>query len=354
MRIALDATYSVDPHASGIAIYSRELMAGLAEKFPREQFLHCYRPKQWTRAPRAADTTVRRRLLLPAIPTFRADVFHALNQRVDSRPTRAVVSTFHDLFVMTGQYSSAEFRKRFTAQARRAAANSDRIIAVSQFTADLVADLLQFDRSRIRVVYHGVNPPDHSFEASRENTVLFVGALQIRKNVSRLVEAFERIPSDWRLVLAGSTHGYGADQIIERIARSPARERITMPGYLPRSELDRLYATASIFAFPSLDEGFGIPVLDAMAHGVPVVTSSRSSSTSMPSAMAEIAGDAAVFVNPENTDEIAAALARLMKDPDLRETLSRRGRERARLYTWDRAVSETYQVYRDANPKRYF
>jgi glycosyltransferase involved in cell wall biosynthesis len=350
VRIALDATYSIDPHPSGIAVYSRELLQGLAHAYTQDEFLFCYRPKQWKRASPATLPNVRRRLLQPPLPSFNADLFHALNQRVDRRPAKKVVSTFHDLFVMTGEYSSPEFRKRFTEQAGRAARNSDLIIAVSEFTANQVSSLLQFDSSRIRVVPHGVHQPIVKSGSQRENLILFVGALQIRKNVVRLVEAFERLSAhrqdrglggdSWRLVLAGAPSGYQADMILERIEKSICRDRIEIAGYVSPSELETLYSRASIFALPSLDEGFGIPVLEAMVHGVPVVTSSRS-------ALIEVAGNAALLVDPCDVEELECALNRLVNNPELRAELSNLGRARAKCYTWARAVKATYSVYRE-------
>jgi glycosyltransferase involved in cell wall biosynthesis len=337
VQIALDATYSVDPHPSGIAVYSREIVSGLAAAYPQDDFFHCYRVKQWKHAPRIAVSNVRRRLLLPPLPNFRADLFHGLNQRVDRRPARFVASTFHDLFVMTGDYSSPSFRARFTEQARTAARNSDFVIAVSSFTAAQVADLLRYERSRIEVIPHGVRLP-LDVSTGRENMILSVGALQLRKNIVRLVAAFERLPRCWRLMLAGAPTGYGAAGILERIAASPARERISVTGYVAAPELERLYGRASIFAFPSLDEGFGIPVLEAMAHGTPVVTSNRS-------ALPETAGDAAWLVDPYETDQIHSALAKLAGDPDLRNQLSAKGRARAALFSWEKAVGATHRVY---------
>lgn len=341
MRIALDATYSVDLQPSGIGIYSRELLSGLARNFPDDEFLHCYRVKQLSHAPKGGFPNVQRRLLLPPLKTFGARLFHALNQRVDRRPAKTVISTFHDLFVMTGDYSSRSFRVRFKEQARRAARNSDFIIAVSQFTANQVSSLLDFDGARIRVVPHGVQQCSLATGPEREKMILFVGALQTRKNILRLVEAFESQPKEWRLVLAGAPAGYQAANILERIERSACRERIQVTGYVSREELDKLYACAAIFAFPSLDEGFGIPVLEAMAQGVPVITSNRS-------ALAEVAAAAAILIDPEQTDELRSALERLIQDEDLRARLIEQGRSRAREYTWDRAVRSTYAVYKEA------
>ena len=347
MQIALDATYSVDPYPSGIAIYSGELLSGLPQRYPEHRFVFCYRLKQWRKAVETMAPNVRTRPLLPPLPTFRADIFHALNQRVDRRPAKIVISTFHDLFVLTGEYSSPDFRTRFAAQARQAAAHSDFIIAVSEFTATQIVELLSFDRSRIRVVPHGV----HSLQgvastgAAREKIVLFVGALQVRKNVLRLVQAFRCLPQDWRLVLAGAPLGYGADRILQEIPGNSA-DRVEVTGYITRDKLLELYSRASIFAFPSLDEGFGIPVLEAMAQGLPVVTSNRS-------ALAEVAGGAALLIDPEETDQLCEALRRLADDERLRTKLASLGRLRAQGFTWERTLTKTFEVYKEA-AENYF
>ncbi len=165
-----------------------------------------------------------------------------------------------------------------------------------------------------------------------------VGAIQKRKNIARLVEAFEAVDPTWRLVLIGSD-GYGAAEIHARIAASPAAQRISVLGYVTPEELAAWYARAMVFAFPSLDEGFGMPVLEAMAAGAPVMTSSRS-------ALPEVAGEAALLADPEDTGALVDALQRLTEDEDLRTRLSRLGVERARLFTWEKAVNETWDVYR--------
>ncbi len=306
-----------------------------------DEFLCCYRPKQFRRSTALPFPNAQRRLLLPPMPTFRADLFHGLNQRVDRRQAKRVISTFHDLFVLTGEYSSPEFRVRFAEQARRAAANSDFIIAVSEFTANQVHQLLGVERSRIVVIPHGVHAASFETPARREKMVLSVGAIQIRKNIGRLVDAFESTPEDWTLVLAGAPSGYRAAEILERIERSRCRDRIRVTGYVTPQELQRLYSRASIFAFPSLAEGFGIPVLEAMAHGVPVMTSQGS-------ALEEVAGDAALLVDPEQTEEIASALFRLTHDADLRATLVDRGHTRAQRYSWEQAARLTHEAYETA------
>ena len=270
-------------------------------------------------------------------------MFHALNQRVDA-PGRRTVTTFHDLFVITGEYSTPEFRKRFTEQARQAARRSDLIIAVSLFTANQVEEFLAVEPSRIRVIPHGVRVVSEgaatTVSTTRQNLVLFVGAIQRRKNVARLVRAFERMPASWRLALAGAADGFGAAEELRAVELSPRKSHIDVLGYVTRLELESLYRRARIFAFPSLDEGFGMPVLDAMANSVPVITSRRS-------ALPEVAGGAALLVNPEDQDEIAAALVRLASDEALRDDLAQRGRERALQCSWDSALARTWEVYRE-------
>jgi glycosyltransferase involved in cell wall biosynthesis len=337
LTIALDATYSLDDNLSGVGVYSRTLLHGLAAAHPEADFLWCYRAHRLRRS--WAETlpgNCRRRLLQEPVVPRGADLFHALNQRLPRARFRHPVATFHDLFVLTGEYSTPEFQLRFAEQARHAA-QAEAIITVSEFTAGQVHELLGVERSRIHVVRHGATWRK-SGGAPREKVILHVGAIQRRKNIIRLVEAFESVPAPWRLILAGS-NGFGAEAILRRIESSPARERIHLPGYVTEEKLDALYQRAGVFAFPSLDEGFGMPVLDAMAAGVPVVTSNRS-------ALPEVAGDAALLVNPFDTGALAAALHDLTADEELRTRLAILGTERARRFTWESAIQQTWQVYR--------
>jgi glycosyltransferase involved in cell wall biosynthesis len=334
VTIALDATYSLGKNLSGVGVYSREILFGVAAAHRTEKFHFCYRPHRFLKSFHDKLPPNASRRLLRGAPS--AGIFHALNQRVDAK-ARRTVSTFHDLFVMTGDYSTPEFQARFTAQARGAAERSDLIIAVSNFTASQIEQLLQVEPSRIRVIHHGVRIPNRAVTARSGNPklVLSVGAIQRRKNIARLVKAFELLPAEWRLALAGAPDGFGAAEELRAVEESPARARIDVLGYVSSGQLDDLYRRASIFAFPSLDEGFGMPILEAMAHGVPVLTSNCS-------AMPEVSGGAAFLVDPQN---IGDALLNLATDESLRETLIRRGRERIKPMTWDAALEKTWAVY---------
>ena len=339
MKIALDATYSLDPNLSGVGVYSSEILHGLAQAHPEAGYFFYYRPHRFLRSfSERLPARCRRRLLWKNHSTS-ADLFHGLNQRIDSANKRTV-STFHDLFVLTGDYSTSEFRLKFAAQARTAAERSDLIITVSRFTAGQVEELLRVEPSRIRVIRHGVRRV--SSEApprERERMILFVGAIQRRKNVARLVEAFEQAAPGWKLLLAGSC-GFGAEETIQRIEASPRKKDISVLGYVSDQVLEDLYRRASVFAFPSLDEGFGMPVLDAMARGVPVLTSNVS-------ALPEVAGDAALLVDPRNTESIADGLGKLTEDQTLRAHLAQQGVLWSQQFSWEKAVEETWEVYQE-------
>ncbi|MGH9630580.1 MAG: glycosyltransferase family 4 protein [Bryobacteraceae bacterium] len=342
MSISLDATYSLGKNLSGVGVYSNEIMFGLAQAHETVRFQFCYRPHRFFRSLRKALPPNCSRFLLHDLwgAPPGSELFHGLNQRLPKRRPRKTVTTFHDLFVLTGEYSTAEFRARFAKQAREAAQASDLIIAVSQFTAGQVIALLGIESSRLRVIHHGVHGVECAFgQQSREKMILHVGAIQERKNVSRLVSAFESTPSDWTLVLAGSL-GYGAGKTLQRIQSSPAKERIKLTGYIPAEDLEQLYSRASIFAFPSLDEGFGMPVLDAMARGIPVLTSNRS-------ALPEVAGDAAILVDPLDGDAIQRSLNQLIYDCRLRESMTARGLAHVHSFSWPAAIAKTWNVYKE-------
>ncbi|MEZ5361562.1 MAG: glycosyltransferase family 1 protein [Bryobacterales bacterium] len=354
MRIALDATYSLGAEPSGVAVYCRSLIDELCALHPDVSFYLAYRPNRLTRAFREthpAKNCTRVVLEGPATRLWsrRVDLFHGLNQRLPSARFARKVVTFHDLFVMTAEYSSPEFRAKFTDLAKRAAEQADHIIAVSGFTASETARLLGYPREKITTIYHGVRtPPRYTQvelsvlrkELSLDGPfVLHVGAIQTRKNCLRLIDAFERIPGGPLLVFAGGA-GYGADETLARIDLSPAKSRIRWLGYVDADTRAKLYRTATALAFPSLAEGFGLPVLEAMAAGLPVLASNTS-------ALPEVAGGAAVLVDPLDIDAMGEGLTRLLADEELRHEFAEKGMRRAEELTWRRAAQQTWQVYQD-------
>lgn len=341
--IHLDATYSVSPQPTGVGNVSLEILRGLTSRHPEDVYCYCYRPHRFL--PSFQDDLPKnayRSLLIDGWFPLRPTLFHGLNQRLPRIPAKHMVSTFHDLFVMTSEYSTVAFRERFTQQARDAAERSDVICCVSAFTAAQVEELLKVDRSRIRVIHHGARPPAPEKvkpAEEREPVVLFVGGIQKRKNAVGLIHAFSALPAPWRLVLVGD-RGYGWEEAEMAIAESPARQRIQQTGYCDDATLQHLYATASVFAFPSFDEGFGLPVLEAMGWGLPVLTSNRAS-------IPEVAGDAALLIDPYHPSALRDALVHLAENETARKDLAAKGLIHVRAFTWERAVDATYAVYQE-------
>jgi glycosyltransferase involved in cell wall biosynthesis len=284
------------------------------------------------------------RLRRPAVEraTGPVDVVHA-TAHVASASRAPWVATVHDLHFLhePGHFTPRGVRV-FTRFLDLVVAEAAVVVCPSEATRADCVDA-GIDPGRLRVVPWGtaVAPvaPAAVDRARRHHGlerpyVLFAGTREPRKNLSRLLEAFARLgPVDADLVLVGP-EGWGGE---EPGAEAAARRL----GFLPRNELDALYAGAAAVCYPSLREGFGLPVLEAMAQGAAVLTSATT-------ATAEVAGAAAVLVDPQDVDAIAGGLRRLLGDADLRARLGAAARERAATYTWARTATGMVQAYRDA------
>lgn len=214
------------------------------------------------------------------------------------------------------------------------------VISVSENTkADLVS-LYQVAPEKITVIHEGFIE-NKKEGGARKNTILFIGRLEERKNVIRIIEAFEILKKKYALphtlVLAGKT-GYSYEQIASRIRSSEFRSDIQELGYITQEEKEQLLREASVFVFPSLYEGFGLPILEAQSFGVPVLTSATSS-------LPEVAGEGAVFVDPLNTAEIAEKLyLTISLEEANREALVQRGYENLRRFSWERCAKNIAQI----------
>jgi glycosyltransferase involved in cell wall biosynthesis len=263
---------------------------------------------------------------------------------------RAQVATVHDLaFVAMPNTVSPATLHGLQQHLPQTLYHADLLISVSDATAGDLVDRLSTSSRSIRTIHEGVDPgfadgatkdpPDETPEAY----LLFVSTLEPRKNVIGVLRAF-RLMVEWGyqgdLVLVGRW-GWRTDTIREEIESSPVRHRIHHLDYVDRPHLAALYGGADALLFPSWLEGFGLPLLESMACGTPVVTSGSA-------AMPEIAGPAAVYVDPESPHSIASATTALLRDPQHRERLVALGRERAKKFSWDRAAEATAQVLRQA------
>ena len=360
--IALDATYTVEPEPSGIAVYSRKLVEALAGLETPHQFLLCYRLSRLGRrgeflrpAPRPGSRKTHFSVRLFQEPlTFwlpwQAELFHSLAQRPPAFRFKREIVTVFDIFPITGhEYSSAEFRRKFSALLLEAVDRAACVITASRYTAEQLMEHTSVSRGKLRVIPLGVDPPPLNLSPeerllARERRVgggnqmiLSVGVLQTRKNTLNALRALEMLPERYRLILAGGD-GYGSEAIHEYIRSRGLAPRVQVRGYISLEELGALYQSASVLLFPSWEEGFGLPVLEAMANGLPVVASQTAS-------LPEVGGEAALYVDPRDPRDIAEKVQRAVEDSERREKMIQQGLSRAREFSWRRVAEATLQVY---------
>lgn len=273
--------------------------------------------------------------------------FFAPRTQLPYAPT--LVATVHDVAFAAMPWTVApatleELREHLGPSLYR----SERIIAVSEATAGDLKEHLKVSPRRITTVHEGIDPTFPDSEAPRpealpERYLLFVSTLEPRKNVVNLLRAFQLVV-EWgypgSLVLVGRW-GWRTEAIQAELEASAARSRIIHLDYIERDTLPVVFREAEALLFPSWLEGFGLPILEAMACGTPVVTSGRS-------AMPEVAGPAAVYVDPASPHGIASGVLSLVQDPEHRRRLAEAGRERAARFRWEATAAATAQVIRQA------
>jgi glycosyltransferase involved in cell wall biosynthesis len=297
-------------------------------------------------------------MILPGLAAkHELDVLHVPSyRRMVLRSPCARVGTIHDLapFHVSGKYDLARmFYGRVVV--KRLAHRQDRIIAISENTARDIQRFFGIARQKIEVIHNGLEHgrffPRSRSQAKQEAKhkyrfdkpfFLYVARLEHPgKNHVRLIDAFDRFKirsrSDWQLVFGGSDW-HGAEAIHERVKASPFREDIRSLGFIPNEDLPGLYRAADVFVYPSLYEGFGLPPLEAMACGTPVICSDRGS-------LAEVVGEAARIVDPENVEEMSLALGQFAEHGETREDYVRRGLLRAQLFNWKTTAQRTLEVY---------
>ncbi len=270
------------------------------------------------------------------------DVVQSLHPLLMPARHAARLVTIHDLdFLDHPERTSAEIRRDYPALAPAHARMADRVIAVSRFTAGEVERRLGVPAGRISVCSPGA--PDWAPRESEpaRGYVLFLGSLEPRKNVGVLLDAYAQLAAQRadgpRLVLAGRP-GDGSAAWIDRTRSAPLAGRVDLPGYVAPSDRRALVAGALVLVMPSFMEGFGIPALEAMTLGVPVIASSRG-------ALPEVVGDAALLFDPLDPAALAAALTRVIDDAHLRRGMTERGRARAAAYSWDMTAARTREAW---------
>jgi glycosyltransferase involved in cell wall biosynthesis len=378
MKVAIDIS-CIRGERAGIGTYAVNLLHGL-EKVDRENKYVLY--TFYSRSPGfRLDETV-----LPVTKNFRlekknlpfrlarvmltnmgvpieffigsCDVLHGLDHSAHYSKKAKLVITVHDLAFLlypTKGFNSPEFMKQAAPHFSELIGRADRIIAVSENTKMDVLRLLGVPEQKVSVVYEAA---DEIFRPLNDESILesvrlryglknnrfivYVGTLEPRKNLASLLKAFNRLKKirkiEHKLVLAGRK-GWSYGQIFDLVRDLHLQNDVILPGYIPKHDLPGLYNLADTFVYPSLYEGFGLPPLEAMACGLPVIASNTS-------CFPEILGDAAILTDPNNEDEFSQQIYAVLSDPSLRSSMRQKGLARASQFSWERTARETIDVYR--------
>jgi glycosyltransferase involved in cell wall biosynthesis len=369
MRIGLNAQI-LSRNDAGVATYARSLIRGLAHIDRRNDYylfgnrgkLEGLVAENITIVPTGRQVQGRvarilwEQLVLPRkVRRRRIEVLHYPDHTASLAgricPT---VITIHDLsFLAHPGFFPRAMRTYKALSVRRSTAVADRVIVVSEATKRECMSLLGLAAERLRVVHNGVDPEFRPIEDRPQletvrrqyrlpdKIILFVGTLEPRKNVVGLLHAFDRLRKrgKWRgkLVLVGGV-GWLHQNIFDTIVSLGLSDLVRCAGYVPRRELPALYSQAELLVYPSFCEGFGLPVLEAMACGCPVIAANTSS-------FPEVVGDAGIMVDPNDIDALTGAMESVLGDEELRSGMRARGLKRAQAFSWDRCAQTTLAVY---------
>lgn len=370
VKIAFDAYPIAAPRLSGVGVHAMEIASRLCRRKELDCTLLLYdflkrKGSGNILKERIPNTKVVQNNLLPyglyvelwdRFPNLgleqvfgvTADISHFFNFVIPPRPVGKVVNTVHDLVYLNFPETMEKRNyRRLCNHLKRSCQEADIVITVSHTIKQEIADQMGIPKEKIRVVYNGVDQKRFHPNAGRlasmpEHYFLYLGTLEPRKNLTGLLEAYQlgKKRFDGCKLVLGGAKGWEYNEIFQKVRELGLENDVVFPGYLPAERLPALYAGADAFVFPSFYEGFGIPPLEAMACGTPVITSCCSS-------LPEVAGDAAVLVNPYHREELAAAMERVLTDEILRKTCICRGLERVKKFTWEKAADDVFQIYKE-------
>jgi glycosyltransferase involved in cell wall biosynthesis len=370
LRIGVDYTAAIRQGA-GIGRYTRELVRALAKLEPSHDYVlfaavggqpltdMAWPPSFQVRSVPLSDRALAilwHRLHLPLwveLATGPVDIFHSPDFVLPPVRRAKTLVTVHDLsFIRYPQCADANLRAYLNKVVPRSVHRADLVLADSQSTKGDLVELFGVEFDKIEVIYPGVEERFHPIEDQalleavrrRYNLpprfILGLGTLQPRKNFTRLIKAFADLRfaiSDLRLVIVGGK-GWLYEEIFATVERLGLEEKVVFPGFVADEHLPALYNLADLFVFPSLYEGFGLPPLEALACGTPVITSDASS-------LPEVVGEAGLMVEATDVEALAEAVRRVLEDDALREGMVAKGLEQARQFTWQKAAAKLLNLY---------
>ncbi len=372
MKVCLDIR-SVTPRRTGVGNYVLSLLAAMGRVAPEQQIsllarldnIKCLDSLPAGEMIHAAFVQeshpmgdVWEHLVLPrALNKRNIDVFHGPAMLVPYKAKAATVVTVHDLVPFTlAETIPGKYAAYMRWHLQKLAAGKARFIAPSRATAEDLREVLGLGQDRVTVIHEAARgefrpiDDENTLQSARYRYgldgpfVMFLGNIEPRKNLARLVPAFlkaaDQVMPQCKLVITGQK-AWLADKLLADIGSLAKDKRLVFTGYLPGEDLPVLLNLALAFAFPSLHEGFGLPALEALACGAPVLAGNAG-------ALPEVVGDDAVLVDPLDIDDIAAGLARLMADEALRYDLAQAGPKHAAAFSWDEAARQTLAVYQRA------
>jgi glycosyltransferase involved in cell wall biosynthesis len=378
MRIVIDG-FPLRVGSAGIGMYTQELLGALTRVAPEHEcYLADFGPRlsttklcpglpegdykaeigrlvaRVTPAWKALPLALRESLTRLQAARLGADLYFGTNFFGVFHPSFKTIITVHDMsHVHYPRETYPPMYRKLTKNLPQDASRAHAILADSESTKHDTMTYLGVPPAKVHVIYSGVSRLFRPIASEAERAVcrrryalptrflLYLGTVEPRKNVLRLLEAFRLLSADPRfqhhLVMAGG-RGWRDTSIQRTLASFPQRTRIVLTGWVEQADLPALYSMADVFVYPSLYEGFGLPVVEAMACGTPVITSNVSS-------LPEVAGDAALLVDPRSTDSIALAVRRLIEDPGLTESLRKKGLNRARLFSWESSARRALEIF---------
>jgi glycosyltransferase involved in cell wall biosynthesis len=286
-----------------------------------------------------------------------ADIFHFFNYIVPPKIKGKVIVTVYDMvYKLYPETMTKRNYKRLDKELKRSVDRADKIITISENSKNEIIKFLNVDATKIEIVYPGIDRINYTKKYSNDEInkvkkkyklpskyILYLGTLEPRKNIVRIIESYSKLKTQINeqiyLVIAGKK-GWMYEEIFKKVESLGLENDVIFTGYVDEIDKHLLYKMSEVFVFPSLYEGFGMPVLEAMAAGVPVITSNTS-------ALPEVVGDAGILINPNDVEELANAMKKVLEDKDLKQKLIKKGLTQSLKFSWEKSARKLLEIYKE-------